>query len=103
MAVTVALDAGHGGFDSGAVENGRREKDDNLALTLAVGEILQRNGVDFRLPRRLLEQVEENCDQKQLLGVLLRAGMLQNYQIPIMEVDIPEKSYYNASTVINIE
>lgn len=46
MAVTVVLDAGHGGFDSGAVENGRREKDDNLALTLAVGEILQRNGVD---------------------------------------------------------
>ena len=46
MAVTVALDAGHGGYDSGAVENGRREKDDNLALTLAVGEILQRNGVD---------------------------------------------------------
>jgi len=66
-------------------------------------QVLQRNGVDFRLPRRLLEQVEENCDQKQLLGVLLRAGMLQNYQIPIMEVDIPEKSYYNASTVINIE
>lgn len=46
MAVTVALDAGHGGYDNGAVENGRREKDDNLALTLAVGEILQRNGVD---------------------------------------------------------
>jgi len=46
MAVTVALDAGHGGYDSGAVENGRREKDDNLALTLAVGEILQRSGVD---------------------------------------------------------
>ena len=46
MAVRIALDAGHGGYDSGAVENGRREKDDNLALTLAVGEILQRNGVD---------------------------------------------------------
>lgn len=46
MAVTVALDAGHGGYDNGAVQDGRREKDDNLALTLAVGEILQRNGVD---------------------------------------------------------
>ena len=46
MAVTIALDAGHGGYDSGAVHEGRREKDDNLALTLAVGEILQRNGVD---------------------------------------------------------
>ncbi len=46
MALTIALDAGHGGYDSGAVHEGRREKDDNLALTLAVGEILQRNGVD---------------------------------------------------------
>ena len=46
MAVTVALDAGHGGYDSGAVHEGRREKDDNLAITLAVGEILQRNGVN---------------------------------------------------------
>ena len=51
MAVTVALDAGHGGYDNGAVENGRREKDDNLALTLAVGEILQRNGVDVIFTR----------------------------------------------------
>ncbi len=46
MAVTVALDAGHGGYDSGAVHEGRREKDDNLAIALAVGEILQRSGVD---------------------------------------------------------
>lgn len=46
MAVTVALDAGHGGYDGGAVYQGRKEKDDNLALTLAIGEILQNNGVD---------------------------------------------------------
>lgn len=46
MAVRVALDAGHGGYDNGAVYQGRREKDDNLALTLAVGEILQNNGID---------------------------------------------------------
>lgn len=46
MAVTIALDAGHGGYDNGAVHEGRREKDDNLALTLAVGDILQRSGVD---------------------------------------------------------
>lgn len=51
MAVTVALDAGHGGYDSGAVQDGRREKDDNLALTLAVGEILQRNGVNVVFTR----------------------------------------------------
>ena len=39
MAVTVALDAGHGGYDSGAVHEGRREKDDNLAITLGSGDL----------------------------------------------------------------
>jgi len=46
MAVTVALDAGHGGYDGGASYQGRREKEDNLALTLAIGEILQNAGVN---------------------------------------------------------
>lgn len=43
---TIVLDAGHGGSDSGAVYGSRVEKDDNLALTLAVGDILERNGVN---------------------------------------------------------
>ena len=42
----VAFDAGHGGSDPGAVYNGRQEKDDTLDLTLAVGDILKKNGVD---------------------------------------------------------
>lgn len=42
----VALDAGHGGSDPGAVYNGRQEKDDTLDLTLAVGDILKKNGID---------------------------------------------------------
>ena len=32
----VVVDAGHGGSDPGAVYEGRQEKDDNLALALAV-------------------------------------------------------------------
>ena len=42
----VALDAGHGGSDPGAVYNDRQEKDDTLDLALAVGDILKKNGVD---------------------------------------------------------
>lgn len=42
----VVVDAGHGGSDPGAVYEGRQEKDDNLALALAVGSILAENGVD---------------------------------------------------------
>ena len=41
---TFMLDAGHGGNDSGAAYNGRLEKDDNLRMTLAVGERLARSG-----------------------------------------------------------
>lgn len=51
MAIKVMLDPGHGGFDNGAVYNERREKDDTLALTLAVGEILSENGIDVEYTR----------------------------------------------------
>lgn len=45
-APVVAIDAGHGGSDYGAIYNGRNEKDDNLKLAMAVGKILENNGVD---------------------------------------------------------
>lgn len=42
---TIILDAGHGGADWGAEYNGRLEKDDNLRLVLAIGEILENAGI----------------------------------------------------------
>lgn len=42
----VILDAGHGGAEPGATYFGRQEKTDNLNLTLAVGNILTKNGID---------------------------------------------------------
>ena len=51
MPISIMLDAGHGGRDPGAVYNGRQEKDDTLRLTLAVGEILQDNGLDVEYTR----------------------------------------------------
>lgn len=47
----VVLDAGHGGANPGAVYNGRQEKDDALNLTLAIGSILEQNGVDVYYTR----------------------------------------------------
>lgn len=47
----VVLDAGHGGVNPGAVYNGRQEKDDALELVLAVGDILEANGVDVYYTR----------------------------------------------------
>lgn len=51
MPYSIMLDAGHGGRDPGAVYNGRQEKDDTLRLALAVGEILQNNGIDVQYTR----------------------------------------------------
>ena len=47
----IALDAGHGGSDPGAVYKHRRQKDDTLDLTLAVGDILKKNGIDVYYTR----------------------------------------------------
>lgn len=47
----VVLDAGHGGSNPGATYNGRQEKDDTLALALAIGQILEANGVDVYYTR----------------------------------------------------
>lgn len=45
------LQSAHGGRDPGAVYQGRQEKDDTLRLTLAIGEILQNNGIDVEYTR----------------------------------------------------
>lgn len=42
----IVIDAGHGGFDNGAMYQGRKEKEDNLRLALAVGKILKQQGYD---------------------------------------------------------
>lgn len=47
----IILDAGHGGANPGAVYQGRQEKDDVLALTLAIGRILEDRGVDVYYTR----------------------------------------------------
>ena len=45
------LQSAHGGRDPGAVYNGRQEKEDTLDLTLAVGDILKKNGIDVYYTR----------------------------------------------------
>lgn len=62
----VVLDAGHGGANPGATYNGRQEKDDVLALTLAVGDILEENGVNVYYTRT--NDVYESPYQKAMEG-----------------------------------
>lgn len=47
----IVLDAGHGGANPGAVYNGRQEKDDALELVMAIGRILEANGVNVYYTR----------------------------------------------------
>lgn len=51
MPYSIMLDAGHGGTEPGAVYLDRKEKDDTLNLVLAIGEILQNNGIDVEYTR----------------------------------------------------
>lgn len=59
---TVVIDAGHGGSDFGATYLGRREKDDTLNLALAVGNILENNGINVIYTRT--DDVYETPTQK---------------------------------------
>lgn len=51
MAKKVFLGVGHGGKDSGAVGNGLKEKDLNLAIALACRDELKRHGVTVGMSR----------------------------------------------------
>lgn len=67
----IVIDAGHGGNNPGASYQGRQEKDDALALSLAVGKILEENGVSVYYTRT--EDVYESPVQKALEGNAVRA------------------------------
>ena len=47
----VFIDAGHGGKDPGATGNGLKEKDVTLSISLIVGDILRRHGVEVGYSR----------------------------------------------------
>lgn len=66
MPYKIVLDAGHGGADPGAIYQNRQEKDDTLALTLAVGERLKAAGVDVVYTRK--EDVYQTPFEKAQIG-----------------------------------
>ena len=65
MAKKVFIGVGHGGNDSGAVANGFKEKDLNLAIALACNDVLVRHGVSVLMSRTkdendaLTEEIKE--------------------------------------------
>lgn len=85
----VVMDAGHGGSDPGSVSDGRKEKDDNLALALAVGSILAENGVDVVYTRT--DDTYETPFQKAQKGNQEGADLF----ISIHRNSSPEKDQYS--------
>jgi N-acetylmuramoyl-L-alanine amidase len=61
----VFISAGHGGSDPGAVANGVKEKDLNLAIALACRDLLVKHGVEVKMSRTkdendaLAEEIKE--------------------------------------------
>lgn len=85
----IVVDAGHGGTDPGAVYQGRQEKDDTLALALAVGSILAENGVDVVYTRT--DDVYETPFQKAQAGNQSGADLF----ISIHRNSSPESNQYS--------
>ena len=48
MPYTLVIDAGHGGKDPGAMSNGAKEKNINLAVALAFGKLVEQNCKDVK-------------------------------------------------------
>lgn len=88
MPYSIMLDAGHGGRDPGAVYNGRQEKDDTLKLTLAIGQILQNNGLDVEYTRTtdVYESPYEKAMEANKAGV--------NFLCPFTGTPIPLPTQY---------
>lgn len=64
---TVVIDAGHGGKDSGAVDNGVREKDINLGVALKLGDLIKKTlkgvNVVFTRDRDVFLTLQERADK----------------------------------------
>lgn len=65
MAKKVFIAVGHGGKDSGAVGNGLKEKDLNLAMGLACNEVLTRHGVTTLMSRTKDENDDVNAEVRE--------------------------------------
>ena len=94
MAYKIVLDAGHGGTDPCAIYKERKEKNDNLELTLAVGKILEDNGIDV-VYTRTTDIYQTPFEKAQLAN---QAGV--DYFISFHRNSSPKDNQYNGAEVL---
>ena len=107
----VVLDAGHGGYDFGATNGTRMEKDDNLAMVLAVGPILQNCGVnviytrtsDVFIPLLERSQISNNANADMFVSIHRDSSTNPNYNgvTNFVHTTAGSKDVANANLVLN--
>ncbi len=104
MAPKIILDAGHGGANPGAVYGGRREKDDVLALTLAIGERLVSEGVEVYYTRvtDVYESPYEKAMEANLIGGDYFISVHRNSSVYPNQYSGVESLVYNAVSDANV-
>lgn len=99
---TVILDAGHGGEDGGAIGNGNiYEKDLNLSITLKIGKLLEKKGVNVIYTRTtdtlLYNKNDDYKNKKKSLDLAERVKIAEKVENSIF-VSIHMNSFSQANT-----
>ncbi len=80
----VIIDAGHGGFDGGAVAfDGTVEKDINLKISLTLAQFLRQSGFKTVLTRETdtsTEDINESISSKKKSDLSNRVALMSNYE-----------------------
>ena len=92
-AVTVVLDAGHGGEDGGAVgQTGAFEKDLNLTITNLIAENLRQKGIPVVLTRTkdvlLYDRNEDYHGRKKLLDLAARLKVARTTENALFVISV---------------
>lgn len=89
----VIVDAGHGGYDGGADDNGVVEKDINLSISYKLRDELEMRGYSVYLTR----------PNDEFVGLTQRASLANSLDNPLCLISVHQNSVDDASSVCGIE
>ena len=97
--ITVAIDAGHGGFDSGKVGiNNALEKDINLSIALKVKSLLEENDIKVIMTRENNKGLYKQSDQDKKRTDMRKRVEIINSCDAFIAISIHQNSYKQESS-----